>query len=413
MNFSTQPQNSQTTPAIAPLGKSTKSVSFKTESEFSTFDNFKIRLELQSHARTLIPNSRVRICLRHLRPDSDTVEIHTGAGGAKYGGLMACDNIWLCPVCSSKKWASRGAVLSDALKTAKKLNFFFYMFTFTVSHNQSDELKPLITDLIKSYRGFWGGAWGQKLKKHIGYIGSIRALEIRANYESGWHPHYHVLMVTESPLPEWIEIRGRGRGAKTETIPLHDHLKSRWVAMLAKAGRVANTSHGLDIREGGAVLGEYITKQSNLHFEVTRGLEKTSKVSYSPLELLKMSHEGDSKAGFLWQEYAFATKGFKALQYSHDLMQILGVDSIEGDSEPATDTSELYAKIPPHIWHAIKQHNKDIRGRILTIATFEPVYHLAVYLSHTLNIPFEVVTAIYPHATPAPRNKIRYFVFLF
>jgi len=390
------------------LGKNTQYVSILDgENESTQFDNYKERLELQSHARALMPLSRIRICNRYARPDVKSVDIMRSNEGAKFHGLMQCKNVWLCPVCSAKIWAGRGAVLENGLKTAKKLKFHTYLLTFTIGHKLNHRLRDTSRALIKAYRAFFGGRAGQKIKEILGYVGAIRVLEIRYGFTNGFHPHYHVLILTDSALPATIEIKSRGRGAVAESIPLEKYLKTRWATQCERVGRYADSDIGLDISAGHDKLSAYITKQACLHLELTQGDKKKSEKTFSPIQLLQMSLGGDSGARGAWVEYAQDTKGFKALQYSDGLKELLGLDSIEGDSEIERPTSEKYASIPLDVWHMIKTHKEDLRPRILTISANESLYHLAVFLARALNAPFtDILPRIMPNGADSKHASI-------
>ena len=68
-----------------------------------------------------------------------------------------------------------------------------------------------------------------------------------------------------------------------------------------------------------------------------------------------MYQEGDKKAGKLFQTFALAIKGERALSWSRGLKDLLGIDDI-ADSEIEEDTSEDIAEITPEIWHLIVRY---------------------------------------------------------
>ena len=60
------------------------------------------RYAMQSVAKDLLPNERVKICLRHVAGDNVEVRKHLKTEKAFYSGLMVCGSVWMCPVCASK-----------------------------------------------------------------------------------------------------------------------------------------------------------------------------------------------------------------------------------------------------------------------------------------------------------------------
>src|SRR5690606_2958938 len=77
------------------------------------------RFFLQSQARELLPDERVAVCLRKLRPVTKTVDVlySPEVKKAHYKGLITCARVWLCPVCAANITERRREELTAALSS--------------------------------------------------------------------------------------------------------------------------------------------------------------------------------------------------------------------------------------------------------------------------------------------------------
>lgn len=381
------------------LGKSPKlaSTSSKHETRQTKNDNFKTRLKLQDEVKRLVPDSRTgRMCLRLKIPTHDYVTVSTTNDSAHFGGLAVCDNIWACPVCSAKIWARRGLELERGLSLVKAQGYSVTMLTFTLSHTYTDSLESLNSDLMSAYKFMWSGREGQAIKKSIGYVGSIKVYETIHGDSSGWHPHLHILFITESPLSESYPQYRVGATESGCEFSIETLLKNRWIHSLKKFGRSASFEHGLNFADSDKEIFEYITKQSNLVPELTNGHNKKSRLK-TPIQLLAESAEGDKKSSALWCEYYRATHRLKAMVYSKGLKELLEISESDESDETTESESAVYAMFEPDLWRDVMRlGGAGTRSRILWIAGNESVYHLALFLHRSLGIAWSRAVSIFP-----------------
>lgn len=154
------------------------------------------RFALQAVARDLLPKSRTALCLR-VRIQKDTgvqvwksKEHHT----AHYSGLIACGNVWGCPVCNPKITERRKLEVKQAMDMHRAQGGEVHLLTLTTPHTRHDRLDELQELQAKALQGFLRDRKVKEVFAEMGYIGQIRAFEItngRLAANNGWHPHYH------------------------------------------------------------------------------------------------------------------------------------------------------------------------------------------------------------------------------
>ncbi|WP_442604595.1 hypothetical protein, partial [Neptunomonas phycophila] len=76
---------------------------------------------------------------------------------------------------------------------------------------------------------------------------------------NGWHPHFHILIFSKSPLPS-TNFKGKKR-----SVVLHEQsdewiwILERWKSICVRVGLSSPNEFGLDIQDGSQA-GEYISK---------------------------------------------------------------------------------------------------------------------------------------------------------
>lgn len=326
-----------------------------------------VRWALQGAARELLSGASIRYCLRRLIPDAEQVEVwrHDETGRAHYKNLCVCGSVWTCAPCSSKISERRRVELKQALDQAEQ--YSFSMVTFTLSHHKKDKLAPLVDDLLASYRRMTSGKAYQEFAERSGIVGNIKALEVTYSDRNGFHPHLHVLIVSQ-------------RGAKVD----RRWLKSRWQSVIESNGRTADYWIGCNFRVADMSAAEYVEKYGHERIkdywgasgELTKGASKLARDAhgFSMFQCLYNSitapdEKQRSRWGRIFQEYVEAFKGKHQLQYSKGLRELLGLGVELSDKELAEGgeyPSSLLARLSLRQWRVVL--GNDARGDILSAA---------------------------------------------
>ena len=278
-------------------------------------------------------------------------------GGAHLSGLESCGNVWACPVCAPKIRAGRMQDVLTAFDRHSANGGGFAFLSLTVQHVLGESLAMLLELL--------GGAWKsvaeqreyKEWKTRLGLVGSITALEVTDGDANGWHPHRHVMLLTERPLTRdevaafesvldelygrWLVKQGRKRGGVDQETGRRVGVRLDYVPAEA-AGRIEQ-------------LGRYITKLQ-AGFELTRGDLKQSRHAKGrlPFDLLDVVAAGGEEVGpavMRWREYEAAMTGKSAVRFSKGLRAHLGMTKAKTDQELAEeevggDDVGLYVSAP-------------------------------------------------------------------
>lgn len=287
------------------------------------------RHALRTRAGKLLESERLQGCGR--KRTGPTVEMWRGGNGAThFRGVETCGSIWQCPVCSAKiahKRSIEVQALADAHETA---GGSVYMATFTMRHHQFNRAKYLKSTVTKAWQKMQSGKpWG-RLKNEHGITGTVRALEI-THGGNGWHPHLHVLLLTEKTLDE------------TEMELMKLDLFERWAAKIKSLNGTTEIG-AFDLRKAssGIEAASYIAKWGAGH-EIAKGAGKSAS-GRSVWDLLKAS-EFDPEAGRLFKEYADAFKGARHLTYSKGSREAYDLRDPETDLELAIDGTTAGEKV--------------------------------------------------------------------
>lgn len=420
------PQNFQS----APLGIATKlrtlsvnSYSNKTLTDFETGEFVKLELddsekilaarraryELQNFASTILyrddaPRNDKGYQVQHRTCNCTRLSISNGADLYKskehskvhYSGLMKCANSRTCPVCSAVISERKSNEMRLAANQASALGLNFSLLTFTAPHTASDSLDDLVQMISKALQRFWRGAPAKRFKEKFGIVGHIRSFEIRYGV-NGWHPHFHIILVSKSKLPTTNLVEGKFR----KPLPLENQhedwqwIFNRWLNCCTSEGLSSPNLYGMDLQNG-AKAGEYITKfGSNSEIletktgkkitwdmcdEISKGNVKSSKTSMSPFDLLSefgsLSYDNPehylSKVKFwsLFNEYAHSTKGLSLIKWSRGLRSLFGLSENEPtDAEilaKEDDACDLLCHINSDSWKFIVKNG--FRSLVLELA---------------------------------------------
>ncbi|WP_199868300.1 protein rep, partial [Vibrio anguillarum] len=309
---------------------------------------------------------------------SPTVQIVKSSKHNKafFSGVATCANARVCPVCAAPINERKANEMRTAANQRDALGVHFSLLTFTAPHNSGDKIEDLIPKISSALQSFWRGNPAKKFKDRYGIIGNIRSFEVRYG-SNGWHPHFHIIVVSRSQLP--VTFRDSNR----KPLPLDSQsddwqwVLSRWQNMCVNSGLDCPNEYGLDI-QGGNEAGEYITKFGgdgeilqtksgksvtwDMMDEVTKGNVKSGRNgSLSPWDLLALSVDAPTldernKAKSLFLFYSRAMKGVTQIKWSRGLRDFFGLGAELTDEEilaKEEDTADLLCHITPIEWRYV------------------------------------------------------------
>jgi hypothetical protein len=317
-------------PTSCPHIERSRSLQFSvlTRAEFPPLDKSndirQLRGRVKNRCNRLYPkkSNRAKCGRRRYRPD---VEVRARGDRSFVVGVVRCGSVWCCPTCASFISAVRAAQLRAVVGAHRVARAneqapgeTVYMLTFTLRHSCGMALGPLLKSLQHAWQETQRGAPWKRLKRAMGFVGSVSAREV-THGENGWHPHIHVLLALKKPLDD------------ARRLELEQLLYERWCAAL---DRVAELKMGKPSRANGVRLDvshsdDYLQKLG-LAGEMTRLIDKRAKGgNRTPFEIMADYADAPTEAdAALIREHYRATKGKRLLTWSrgkdgaNDLRQI-------------------------------------------------------------------------------------------
>ena len=261
--------------------------------------------KLRDHAGKVLP--KMAVCKCGKVPYKKFVTIDRNEKNIKrFGNVVHCESIWVCPTCAYKKTKIRQEQLREIIKLHNNSGCSFYFVTLTIRHNSNQPLTVLLNTIQYAWKQITKERALKPLFKEANFI---QSLEIRYSLKTGWSPHYHAVFMS----PEKEKIK-----------PLFDLLIDSWTK------KTGSQKEGQKIIEATdeETLSEYIAKIS-LADELTGGQTKKSRKSNSVsyFDMLKDTITYKKQI----EEYAAATKNARSLRKSKGL-------NIIGDKENKEDT---------------------------------------------------------------------------
>jgi hypothetical protein len=285
---------------------------------------------LQDQSAKLLPKERVCNCLKKRidKTKARAVMYNEVREKAHWSNVQRCGSIWTCPVCARQITEVRREELSQGITTWKeKHGGGVLLLTLTTSHTAQQSLSGLLAGLQRAYKRFTENLRVRALLGGLGLLHKVRGFEVTYG-ANGWHPHFHVLLLTEKQVSDFASVR--------------DELAALWIQCCTRSGLNApSMEHGLDLRDG-SYAQKYVSKWG-LDFEMTKGHVKQGRLgSYTPFDLLNVSLlEGVTingrSASSLWQEFGIAMKGARQLVWSRGLKALLDLQEVT-DEQAAQET---------------------------------------------------------------------------
>lgn len=166
-------------------------------------------------------------------------------GRGRYGDLMLCKRVWVCPVCSSIIMDARAKEIAALIDLHLKSGGAVYLMTLTAPHTRADTLADLMDAFGTANKAFLQHRNVKRAKRELGYVGGIYSKEHTWGQANGWHYHLHVL---------WFV------SADVDPSEVERSLYSAWAKSAVSAGLgKPSRKHGLDVRKGERA-ADYIAK---------------------------------------------------------------------------------------------------------------------------------------------------------
>lgn len=278
---------------------------------------------------------------------------------AHVSNVYRCGSVWCCPLCAPVVRERRAIEIDLAASMALVQGQGVEMVSMTSRHSRPDPLADRLAPMARCFAECLQGRTWARLKKELGYVGLIRAVEVTWSATNGWHPHVHALLFFERPL-----TRG-------QRVALQEFLFRRWSAYLERKKLGAITrKHGVDVRQvrGATSIANYLTKIEggwSAGLELTRSDLKKSPGSMTPWEMLVDMYEtGEATYKRQWVEYENTTRGKRAIVWSRGLRgRLLGQEATESDEELAAaegaDVTLVRLLIASHRWDELVRLGLD------------------------------------------------------
>lgn len=275
-------------------------------------------------------------------------EVSVGVGRnltAHVSGVHRCGSPWSCPVCAPVVRERRAAEIDQALGAHLASGGSAVFVTQTLRHSAADALAPRLDPVSRALAHCLRGSSWERRRKRLGYLGSIKAVEI-THGSNGWHPHAHSVLLFDQVLDE-VAVED-----------LRSWLHQRWEGVVVRRGLgTLDAQHGVDVRpvRSAGELAGYLAKVDGgwgAGLELTR----TDLKRNSPLDLLRSFVETGEVAKLrLWQEYEEATFGKRAIVMSPAVRERYLTDPEESDealaASEAADVMLLQALVPSEAWN--------------------------------------------------------------
>ncbi|CAN5124229.1 hypothetical protein BH11ACT5_BH11ACT5_02630 [soil metagenome] len=210
----------------------------------------------------------------------------------KCGYNWRCNNEFLCPFCTMRMLCHDRTAIKGVLRFAPTAEFA----TLTMAHTLDGLLDEQWSILNRAWARMTKGKAWDTFRARFAVSGYVRSFDCTWSPRTGWHPHWHVILVSR------IELN------PTELAQLRARLGSQWTRALAAVGGDAGESAQLSepVRNADAVAAYMTTDGPFKHSD-------PDSYSYTPLDLLHAATSGDKSAWMLWTEYEDASRGQRAV----------------------------------------------------------------------------------------------------
>lgn len=309
---------------------------------------------------------------------------------AHFAKLQLCGLIWVCPVCGPHLRQMRAIELDHACKwwMEKKSEGSVMLLTLTLPHDTGDTLEKTLGTVREGFTELVRGRAWQEDKKKYQITHYVRGHDCTVG-PNGWHPHLHIVLLTETTL------------SRTELSELETRLYHRWArAVTARGLRPPTRKHGIKLEQARSrgdvaryvcqvVTGQEKERPRPIAYELTRGDLKTGRRDghRTPWEVLSdFQNTGDIADLALWREWEEGTKGVHAIQWSRGLKKLVGITEQTDEELQAIEIGGevVYTyKNKDAEWRAICE-TRNARRRVLEAAEHGGTIAVAKYSEEVL-----------------------------
>lgn len=309
------------------------------------------RYYLQNLSRSILPHTRLKVCLRWPLPEKKHVEIVRKGRKVFAKNLMVCGLFWICPVCAARISMERACEVREAIRRQEERGGSVLMVTSTVPHYGFQPLSYVLGRVSEARRIQGRQRAFKELKKEFHIEGTIRALEVTYG-ANGWHVHLHELLFV-------------GPGYRVFRKKLESRLLSHWQEACLRTGISSPNKRGIQVN-GGEKTARYVNKWG-FEMELTYShVKKGHEGNLTPWDLLRQGKED------LFREYAEAFTGKHQLTWSNGLRALLEMPKEKSDYEIASEVEEfeeLLMALPRPLWFRILKGN--LREKFLKVGVEE------------------------------------------
>lgn len=320
---------------------------------------------LFNHATPRDGQFRVTGCNRRKIGDEVAILHSPLQGKAHYGNLMICGSVWTCPVCAAKISEARKEEIKLATDAHRAAGGFLYMVTHTFAHTRSDDLVDQLKRFGQARQWMRAHRAYKQLRRDLGYVGDIRAIEVTFGENNGWHPHEHGLWFVCDKLSR-VQLR-----------QMMNTLFTLWHEACSRAGLgLPNRKRGVNIIECQSA-ADYMAKMGReqkwgIASELSKQHIKVGKEKgLTPFDLLRSYLEGNKRHGVLFISYAKAFFGKRQIMWSKGLKAIFLIQDID-DQQHAEETlapdSREVLRLSPYEWRVVLDQPYDVRALVLHLA---------------------------------------------
>jgi hypothetical protein len=271
----------------------------------------------------------------HRRVPGHAPQVRVRDGVAHFSAVQLCGAVWCCPVCGPRIRHQRAGEIAHALTAWATQHgpASVALLTLTVRHDARHALAQLMATVRAGFAALTAGRFGQRLRATYGVRHHIRAWDCTVG-PNGWHPHLHVVLLLDAPLPP------------AALAALRDDIYTRWATTATANGLAAPTrEHGVDLEvaRDATRLAHYV---GQLALELARtDIKEARRVGHRTMwQLLADACRPLADAdGVLdeavdadrerWRQWELVTAGKTAVRWSPGLRAAVALDAELSDDE--------------------------------------------------------------------------------